>query len=80
LLGGVPVASDEKMHAVMVVDMDDATTEEIRCVIRAIRQCAARSDCPGWPDQLAVLVNATADEVSERVQDAVAEHRYPITV
>jgi hypothetical protein len=74
---GVPVASDKRMHAVMVIDMDDATTEEIRCVVRAIRKSAARSDCPGWPDQLAVLVKDSADEISERVQHAVDEHRHP---
>jgi hypothetical protein len=74
------VAGDEKMHAVMVIDMDDATADEIRCVVRAIRQSAARSDCPGWPDEVAILVNATADELSERVRRVVAEHRYLVTV
>jgi hypothetical protein len=72
------MAADEKMHAVMVIDMDDATAAEIRCVVRAIRQSAARSECPGWPDQLAILVNASADEIADRVQVAVAEHRYPV--
>jgi hypothetical protein len=73
------MADSERMHAVMVIDMDDATAEEIKCVIRAVRRSAARTDCPGWPDQLAVLVNEAADEVSERVERAVAENLYSVT-
>jgi hypothetical protein len=72
------MAAEEKMHAVMVIDMDDATADEIRCVVRAIRQSAARSECPGWPDQLAILVDESADDITKRVQAVVAEHPYPV--
>jgi hypothetical protein len=71
------VADDAKMHALIVIDIDHATAAEIQCVIRAVRESAVKSKCPGWPDQLAVLVNATADEVSQRVRDAVVQHRHP---
>lgn len=72
------MAGNDKMHAVMIIDMDGATADEIRCVVRAIRQSAARSDCPGWPDQLAILVDASADDISERVHVAVSAHRYAV--
>jgi hypothetical protein len=67
--------ADETMHAVLVIDMDDATAEEIRCVIRAVRSSAVDSDCPGWPDQLAVLVRAGADALSEHVSHIVSDSR-----
>lgn len=59
------------MHAVMVIDMDDATEDEIRCVLRAVRDSAARTACPGWPDEVAILVDARADDISERVRLAI---------
>lgn len=67
------------MHAVMVIDMVDATADEIRCVIRAVRASAARSHCEGWPDEIAVLVGDAADDVTARVATAVAEQRYPVS-
>jgi hypothetical protein len=73
------MAADDRLHAVMVIDMDDATAAEIQCVVKAVRESAARSGCPGWPDQLAVLVNASADDIMKRVQIAVDEHRYQVS-
>jgi hypothetical protein len=62
----------ETMHAVLVIDIDDATTEEVRCVIRAVRSSAASSDCAGWPDNLAVVVRSDADALSDHVARIVS--------
>ena len=67
--------ADKTMHSVLVIDMDDATTDEIRCVIRAVRSSAARSDCEGWPDQLAVVVGDDADALSTHLGRIVSASR-----
>jgi hypothetical protein len=63
----------ETIHAVLVID--DATTDDVRCVIRAVRSTAAESDCPAWPDKLAVIVRDAADELSEHVANIVSSSR-----
>jgi hypothetical protein len=68
------MADDERQHAVMIIDMPNATADEIQTVFRAVRECATKSDAPGWPEDLAVLVGDVAVDLSERVREAI-EHR-----
>jgi hypothetical protein len=73
------MADDERQHAVMIIDMPDASADEIQTVFRSIRECAAQTDAPGWPEDLAVLVGDAATEISDRVGRAIEESRYTVT-
>jgi hypothetical protein len=72
------MADDERQHAVMIIDMPNASAEEIQTVFRSVRECAAQTEAPGWPEDLAVLVGDAAVDISERVRLAVAANRYTL--
>jgi hypothetical protein len=76
---GVGMTDDERHHAVMIIDMPNATTDEIQKVFRAVRDAATKSDAPGWPDDLAVLVGDVAAEFSERVKEAMEHREFSVT-
>jgi hypothetical protein len=73
------MADDERQHAVMIIDMPNATADEIQTVFRAVRECAAESDEPGWPEDLAVLVGDAATEISEQARQAIEQTEYTVT-
>jgi hypothetical protein len=73
------MTDDERHHAVMIIDMPNATADEIQTVFRAVRECATKSDEPGWPEDLAVLVGDVAADFSERVKEAIEHREYSIT-
>jgi hypothetical protein len=63
----------------MIIDMPDATADEIQAVFRSVRECAASGGAPGWPEDLAVLVGDAATEISEHVQRAIKLSAYSVT-
>jgi hypothetical protein len=71
--------SDERQHAVMIIDMPAATADEVQAVFRAVRECAAQSDDVKWPEDFAVLVGAPAVDISERVRDAIESARQGVS-
>jgi hypothetical protein len=73
------MADDGRQHAVMIIDMPDATADEIQAVFRSVRECAASGDSAGWPEDLAVLVGEAATEISEQVQRAIKQSQYSFT-
>jgi hypothetical protein len=73
------MADDGRQHAVMIIDMPNASADEIQTVFRSVRECAAQTEAPGWPEDLAVLVGDAAVDISERVRLAVAANRYTLT-
>jgi hypothetical protein len=73
------MADGERQHAVMIIDMPNATADEIQTVFRAVRECATQSTAPGWPEDLAVLVGDVAAEFSERVRDAIERSEFSVT-
>jgi hypothetical protein len=73
------MADDERQHAVMIIDMPNASADEIQTVFRSVRECAAQTDAPGWPEDLAVLVGDAATEISDRVRQAIEESDYSVT-
>jgi hypothetical protein len=73
------MADDERQHAVMIIDMPNASADEIQTVFRSIRECAAQTEEPGWPEDLAVLVGDAATEISDQVRQAIEQSHYTIT-
>jgi hypothetical protein len=61
----------------MIIDMPNATSEEIQAVFRSIRECAAQGEVDAWPEHLAVLVGDAATEISERAREAIAQRKIP---
>ena len=70
------MADDDRQHAVMIIDMPNATADEIQTVFRAVRECAAESENPGWPEDLAVLIGDAATEISEQARRAIEQARF----
>jgi len=73
------MVDDERQHAILIIDMPDATADEIQTVFRAVRECATESDAPGWPEKLAVLVGDPAADISVRVRSAIEHARVSVT-
>ena len=70
------MADDDRQHAVMIIDMPNATADEIQTVFRAVRECAAESENPGWPEDLAVLIGDAATEISEQARRAIEQAHF----
>ena len=73
------MADDERQHAVLIIDMPNATPDEIQTVFRAVRECATKSEAAGWPEDLAVLVGDVATEFSERVKMAIERREFSLS-
>jgi hypothetical protein len=73
------MADEERQHAVLIIDMPNATADEIQTVFRAVRECATNSEAAGWPEDLAVLVGDVATEFSERVKIAIERRELSFT-
>jgi hypothetical protein len=73
------MADDERQHAVLIIDMPNATPDEIQTVFRAVRECATKSEAAGWPEDLAVLVGDVATEFSERVKIAIERREFSLS-
>jgi hypothetical protein len=65
----------ETIHAVLVIDIEEATADEVRCVLRAVRSTAAHSDCRAWPEEMAVIAGKDADDLAEHVAHIVSGSR-----